>query len=214
MPLSVPCGIFVNMKVADVVIHRIEVYVMNNLAVFCVGDFSMLPRPSSRVRAIAETMIQLHCFSEWTVRPFYRSVCLRRGFCKSNSDRGDNFIPMPHWIDIRSQIIPLVIGIESVSVKFPHLIMPHAHFASFNRTITMAACAAHHFSTPPIFGRSMFLYALIVHQAITISRMFPIATVNRAFAVKLWGAHLFIITYREVLYNVLDNGMKETPCSP
>lgn len=180
------------MQVKKIVVSRIKVNVMYDLAGFSASKFSMLPLAAAPFAAIAETMR----LDKGGVRP----VCLFGGWINGWRRFGDfcdgrhHLVSTPFVFAARKALNLLGIYIKRVSMAMPHLIMASAHFSCGNGAITVFASAANYLSAPAIFRGSVLLNALIVHKAKTICGMLAAATINAARLILKRGSHCIPIS--------------------
>lgn len=175
------------MQVKKVVVRRVKVNVMHDLARLCASELPMFPLTSIPLAAIAKPMR----LDESRMR----SVCLFDGWsdgwrCLSDlRNRRHHPVSTPFVFTARKTLDLLRIDVERVSMPMPHLVVAGAHFPCGDRAITVLARAANYLSAPTILGRSVFLDPFVVHQAKTIRGVLSTATGNAANLVENWRRH-------------------------
>lgn len=167
------------MQVLQLIIQRVSINVMDDLARLRSGHFAVLPVfPVSRLNAWSAKPLRVKGATMRLVRPLGHGGC-RYGHNKVNNRTGD-FVAAPHVLASRQAFHFFCVRIQRVAVPVPHLVMPHAHIASSNGPVAMQALATNIFSAPLVFGSPMLLNPLVVHEAKAVCRMFPAAVFDRA----------------------------------
>jgi hypothetical protein len=109
-----------------------------------------------------------------------------------------------------------LICVQGIAVTSQHLVVSLTQVTSHNRAVAVQAGTPNSSTTPAVFGRAVFLDALVMHQAITMRCMLP----STAFDRTNWTHHLslsyaLIITYVNAvgkwLYKQIGNSVA-VPC--
>ena len=168
------------MQVLQLIIQRVPINVMDDLARLRSGHLAMLPVfPVSLLNAWSAKSLRVKGAAMQLVRFLGHGGC-RYGLNKTNNRTGD-FVAAPHVLASRQAFHFFRVCIQRVAVPVPHLVMPHAQIASSNGSVAMQALAANIFSAPLVFGSPMLLNPLVVHEAKAVRRVFPAAILYKRF---------------------------------
>jgi len=165
------------MKIRSVIVQRVSVDVMDDLASASLRHLPVFPFPPIASCAITQPFR--------SVRNRVRSACpfngRRDGWRGTHRSRGwgDHLVAAPHMFARRQAGNFLLVGMQRVAVAMPHLVMPHAHLTRNDGAVAMKTRAADDPVTPAVFGASVLLRPFVVHQAEPVRCVLSPTAVNR-----------------------------------
>lgn len=165
------------MQVLPCIVQRIAVDMVNDLPRLGLGDLAMLPSSTAPAASISQPL----CLKVGGVR-LVRLLDRRKAGAYSfqrRSGRRHHLVSAPHVLASSHAINLLAVREERIAMSMPHLVMPNAKFASRHGSIAVKAFPTNFLAAPSVFGRSVLLNALVVHQAKTVSCVLATTAFNR-----------------------------------
>ena len=171
------------MQVERIIIQWLEVDVMHDLAWECAGDLPMLPLAARTFAAITKSS---GCPDRQIVRPRCSlntwGGCGHRGGDVGNR-RNHHIAPSAVHAGRRSSHL-LLVGVKRIAMPLQHLVVAITQSTRGYGALAVQACPPNNTTAPSVFGRSVSLNALVVHQTIPVRRMTAGATFNAALSIK------------------------------
>lgn len=176
-----------HMQVAQVVVERVAVNVVDYLPRLCAGDLPVLLLSTRSLAAVTEAVRRGSKLRAVPVGLLNRGI--RNHRLGVLLDGGNHFVASSH-VCARLQALNLLgIGVERIAMSVPHLVVPHAHLSGHHRPVAVLTGSADLFPAPSVVRRAVLLGALVVHQAQAVCSVFATASLNRADAVQGRGSH-------------------------
>jgi hypothetical protein len=167
------------MQVSRIVVARIAVDMVDDLAGLGSCDLPMLPFASGPLGTVPQALRALGQPGMSPVRLLGHNARRISSRCHRRN-RAHHPIAAPQ---VRSVWHPgnlSLVGVERVAVAAEHLVVPVAQVAGNRGPVAMQAWAAHDLSAPSVLRRAMPLHSLVVHEAQAVCGMFSTASLNRA----------------------------------
>lgn len=194
------------MQIKNFVVRRIEVDMVNDIALHGTRNLAVKPRPSSPA-TVAESMI-LYGGRVRFIGFYNRWVNFRNSFREVGNGAECPILPAPDRFSVRQSAILFLVSVKGVSVSLPHLVMAVAHFTSRSRAFAILALAANYLAAPLIPRVAVFHESLVVHEAKSVPCVTSGAFIYRADSIGFMGRHS-ISNYSTV--KALGNSMA-VPC--
>jgi hypothetical protein len=194
------------MEIRGIVVGGVQVDVVNDFTLPRLCNFAVFPFAPVSLRAIPKAVVLNHR-GVGPVALLNGWICDWRGFRDRVHHRAYHQVAVPLVRAARQAVLLLFIRVKRVTVPMPHLIVPDAHLACRDRTVTVFTGAANDAASPPIFRRSMPHLALVVHQAKSVCSVSSAASVDGARAIGSLGCHKGSISR----YKALGSSMA-VPC--
>ena len=172
-----------NMQISTLIVQRVAVDMVNDLARLCIRHLPVFPLPAVAFRAIAQALRRMHCFM--------RFICpcdggISRGWHdQSRCGWCDHLVPATLVFAGRQTVNLLLIGVQGVAMLVPHLIVPHAKFARRDGSIAIQARSPDDLARPSVLRRPVPLDSLVVHQAETVRRVLSSTAANSALHLSI-----------------------------
>lgn len=178
------------MKITRLIVDLVEIDMMNYLTLFSSSYSTMLPhRLSFTFRALP---LRSHVVFVRDISLLNAGIGSRRWVIHLSPDRlHDLSFVQPKTGGHRPNLF--LIRKQRIAVQSVHQVVPHTHTLGGDRSLTIHTRTPNRTSSPTVVGRTIFLYSFVVHEAISVSRVFPITAVDGTFSIKFRSAHSSII---------------------
>lgn len=181
------------MQVSSLVVERIKINVMDDLATLCSGNLAVFPFPAGSLRSVSQAVIRPGQSFMKSVSAFNR--CISTGGERENlGNRTDHFVSPSHVRSVGGTTDLLLVRVQRVSVSLEHLIVAIAKFLRHRRTFAMSACATDHSAAPTVISSSVTPHSFVVHEAKSVRCVCPPASVDRATAIGDMISHRHIVS--------------------
>jgi len=194
------------MKVEQIIVHRVEIDVMNDLPRRSADKLAVLPLAPTALRSVAKPA---GVESLPVVPVGFFSGRAARGGLGDVDHRRFHEVAASFVLPWRKAFHLLFIRKQGVSMPVPHLVVAHAHLPRGSRAIAVNARATDDSAAPSILRRAVPLLSLVVHQTEAVCRVFSPTSIYRARLVELGRRHVFPLRFNGLIIHPYKNFGKD-----